>query len=418
MLDLPDLPDLPGLPDSPGLVAAQTPFDQTVGDLSSSDPSVRLRAVEALKEAAYPEAAVPLARLVTDRQDAVQLAAIAAELNIFLAERIVPRKRIGLVVEVRTPILAETVFSAGPSAIGARHVPAEVLAALRAAWRDDNPRVALEALYAFGALADAPSGADRRELLQASGPDAAALVGASDPAQRFAAIRVLGRLFARRKDDAPVEPSLGDAVIGALNDSDRVVKIAAMRALGAMRDDRAVESLTKLFEYYGRGENAEAALDALARIAHPSSVPLFLAQLTSKAPALRALAIDGLARQSDPAMLDRIKPVADADRDEAVALAGDFAAAMLGNGAVDRLVQAAARSKAQAREYLAELAPGRADRFARQAADPDERVRLVVVEALAVSGDPDALKIIQPLAQDRDPRVARAAERAAARLGR
>ena len=144
-------------------------------------------------------------QLVTDPQDAVQLAAIAAELNVFMAERIVPRKRIGLVVEVRTPILAEPLFSAGPSAVGARHVPMEVLAALRAAWRDDNPRVGLEALYAFGALGDEPSGADRRELLRTSGPDVAALVGASDPAMRFAALRVIGRLFAQRKDDAVVD---------------------------------------------------------------------------------------------------------------------------------------------------------------------------------------------------------------------
>ena len=409
--------DLPGLRSS-RVIAAQSPFEQTVRDLSSSDAGVRLRAVEKLKDAAYPEAAVPLARLVTDPQDAVQLAAIAAELNVFMAERIVPRKRIGLVVEVRTPILAEPLFSAGPSAIGARHVPMEVLAALRAAWRDDNPRVGLEALYAFGALGDEPSGADRRELLRWSGPDVAALVGASDPSMRFAALRVIGRLFAQRKDDAAVDATVGDAVIGALNHTDRAVKIAAMRALAAMRDDRAVDSLTKLFEYYGKGEIAEAALDALARIAHPSSVPLFIAQLGSKAPALRALAIDGLARERDPAALDRIRAVADADREEAVALAGAFAAAMLGNGAVDRLVQAAATSKAQARQYLVELAPGRAQLFARQTVDPDPRIRLAVVDALAVSNDPEALKIVEPLVQDGDPRVARAAEHAAARLRR
>ena len=45
----------------------------------------RLRTVRMLKDAAFPEAAVPLARLVTDPEDAVQLEAIAAELNIFLA---------------------------------------------------------------------------------------------------------------------------------------------------------------------------------------------------------------------------------------------------------------------------------------------------------------------------------------------
>ena len=410
-----DLPDLRGLPGHAAL-AAQVPFEQAARDLASSDPSVRLRTVQMLKEAAYPEAAVPLAPLVTDPQDAVQLAAIAAELNIFGAERIVPKKRIGLVVEVRNQILAEPLFSAGPSAIGPRPVPMEVLAALRAAARDDNPRVGLEALYAFGALAEEPSGERRRELLRASGPEIAAQIGAPDPAMRFAAVRVMGRVFAQRAGDAAVDPTVGDAVITALNDGDRAVKTGAMRALGAMRYERAVEALTQLFEYYGKGDNAEAALDALAHIAHPASVPLFVAQLTSRAPALRALAIDGLARQGDPAKLDHIKAVAEVDRDDTVVLAGAFAAALLGNGSLDRLVQAAAKPNVHAREYLVELAPGRSQLFARQAMDPDARIRLSVVDALGVSGDAAALKIVEPLLQDRDPQVVRAAERAVARL--
>ena len=409
---------LPGLPGPPGhtALAAQVPFDQAARDLSNTDPAVRLRTVQALAEAAYSESAVPLARLVTDPQDAVQLAAIAAELNIFIAERIVPKKRIGLVVEVRNQILAEPLFSAGPSKIGPRHVPMEVLTALRAAARDDNRRVGLEALYAFGTLADEPSGEQRRDVLRTSGPDVAALIGASDPALRFAAVRVMGRLFARRAGDAAVDSTVGDALISALNDNDRAIKIAAMRALGAMRYDRAVESLTKLFEYYGKGDNAEAALDALAHIAHPASIPLFAAQLAGKTPALRALAIDGLAREGDQAALDQIKAVADTDRDDAVSLAGAFAAALLGNGSLDRLVHAAAKPRPQARQYLAELAPGRAQLFAQHALDPDERVRLAVVDALGVSGDAEALKIVEPLLQDRDARVVRAAELAAARL--
>ena len=87
--------------------------------------------VQMLKDAAYPEAAVPLAKLVVDPQDDVQLAAIAAEINIFLAEQIVPRRRVGFIVEVRTPVAADAVFDSGPLAIGTRPVPTEVLDALR-----------------------------------------------------------------------------------------------------------------------------------------------------------------------------------------------------------------------------------------------------------------------------------------------
>jgi hypothetical protein len=48
--------------------------------------------------------------------------------------------------------------------------------------------------------------------------------------------------------------------------------------------------------------------------------------------------------------------------------------------------------------------------------DPDERIRGDVVDALGLGGDPAALGLVEPLTHDRDPQVARAAERAAARL--
>src|SRR5258706_9923001 len=85
------LPGLPDLPDLPGLrrLSAQIPFEQAARDLASTDSGARLKATRMLKEAAYPEAAVPLAALVTDPVDDVQLEAIAAALNIFLTERIV-----------------------------------------------------------------------------------------------------------------------------------------------------------------------------------------------------------------------------------------------------------------------------------------------------------------------------------------
>ena len=217
-----------------------------------------------------------------DPEDEIQLEAIAAELNIFLAEKIVPQKRVGLVVEVRTKIAAEAAFSAGPLALGATPVPLEVLTALRTAARDDNPRVGLEALYAFGALASAPAGDERRDLQQASSPELAAMIGASDEALRAAAVRVIGRVFAAHSSDEEADTSAGDAIITALNDRNKLIKLAAMETLGAMRYARGVEALTELFQYHKQGEFAEAAFDALARIAHPASIPLFVSQLGSE----------------------------------------------------------------------------------------------------------------------------------------
>ena len=70
---------------------------------------------------------------------------------------------------------------------------------------------------------------------------------------RYAAVRVLGRVFAKRAQDEPIESTVGDAVITALNDNDRAVKAAAMHALGAMRYERGVQALTDLFAVLRQG---------------------------------------------------------------------------------------------------------------------------------------------------------------------
>lgn len=398
--------------------AAQVTFEQTTVDLTSSDPGMRLRAVRMLREAAYPEAASPIATVLTDPEDVVQLEAIAAELNIFLAERVASRTRVAFIIEKRTPILAEAAFSAGPMALGPRPVPLDVLTALRAAARDDNPRVAVEALYAFGTLASEARPGDRRALLAASGPDLAAMIGVPDPARRFAALRVLGRLFERRPGDEPIEVNVGDAVIVALNEKTRAIRDVAMWALGSLRYERGIQALTDLFQHYGKGVEAETALEALARIAHPASAVLLTAQLDAGSSAMKAIAIGGLARMGDRAVLASIDGVLSKDRTDGVRLAGQFAAAQLSNAPVDALVDALnqPRAREQARQYLVELAQGHPDILVRQSQDPDPRVRADVVDVLGLTRSPAVLPLAEAMGKDADQQVARAAERAVARL--
>jgi HEAT repeat protein len=399
---------------------AQVSFEQATTDLASADAGTRMKAVQLLKTAAFPEAAVPLAAVLTDPQDDIQLEAIAAELNIFLADPIVPRKRVAFVIEKRSAVQAEAAFSAGPNALGAQAVPPQVLTALRTAARDENPRVGIEALYGFGTLAVQPGGAARRELLRAAGPDIAAFIGSSDPAMRYAAVRVIGRVFAWRREDAVIESTVGDAVITAMNDGDRAVRTSAMQALGAMRYERGVQALTDLFNYFKKGDAAEAAFDALAHIGHATSIPLFAAQLSSKSAALRGSAIEGLARSGDRSQLPAIQAIVDKEHDRGVSLAGAFAAVLLGNGSVDPVADALVRAnlREQAKRYVIEIAPGRTALFTHQLLDSDPQIRLDVVDALGLAGDPAAIAAVEPLTSDKDPDVARAAERAVARLKR
>src|SRR3954465_12675009 len=78
---------------------AQVPFEEAAKNLTSADRATRLRAVQLLKETTYPEAAIPLIAAVTDADDAVQLEAIAAGLNIFLADPGGTRKRAALRIQ-------------------------------------------------------------------------------------------------------------------------------------------------------------------------------------------------------------------------------------------------------------------------------------------------------------------------------
>lgn len=400
-------------------VAQQTlSFEQVIADLGNEDPGVRRVAAAALKQAAYPEAASPLARAVQDPEDAVQLEAIGAELNIFLADKVVPRKRVALVVEVRGTISAEPIFTAGPLALEPAPVPADVLDALRAAARDDNPRVAVEALYAFGALSANAYGPARQALLTASASELASGVGVPREDLRAAAVRVIGRVYARQPGDAPVPEAVGDALVEALNDRSANIRLAAMGALGALRYERAIQALTELFEHHARGNVAVAAFESLARIGHASSQPLFIANITSRDPLMRRLSIEGLARVGDRGMAAEVIARLQEERSEEVLLAGQFASVLLSDGRVDPIADNLSRPRVRpiARSYLQELAPGRVEAIAVHAQDPDAGVRLDVVEVLGQSGDRRAIPLLERLLQDTDPAVVRGTERAIGRL--
>ena len=402
----------------PGPPAPHVTFEQTVTDLSSADPATRLRAVKLLKSTSYPEAALPIAPLILDAFDETQFEAIAAELNIFLVDKVTPRRRVGLLVEVRNQIAAEQIFATGPSAIGPARVPAPVLSALATASKDPNARVAVEAIYAFGALAGDAALADRRSVLAQAGPVLAATIGATDPVLRLAALRVIGRVFAKRPDDAPVDESVGDAVIMALNDRESLIQQTAMWALGRMKYARAVQGLNELFQYHQRGALAEGAFQALAHIGHPSSLPQFVAQLNGRNQTYKLIAIEGLARTGDLSRADSIMNVLATEKNEALLLAGHFANVKLSNGPVEAIVDALSRGKLydQARDYLFEITPGRASAFARHLQDGDVRVRVELIDALGLSSDPAAVPLLEPLVKDKDASVARAAVRALARL--
>ena len=129
------------------------PFDSVVQNLKHPDPKVRLESLRLLREAGYPEAAGPVAQVMTDPLPQVQHEAIVAGLSFFLVEKVSTRRHVGGVIEVRNQNVAEGAFNAGPVATLARPVPREVIRGLLGATSSTDPRARVQATYALGVLA-------------------------------------------------------------------------------------------------------------------------------------------------------------------------------------------------------------------------------------------------------------------------
>ncbi len=382
--------------------AQQQRFDDVVRNLRNPDPKVRLSAVRLLRDAKYPESIAPMAPLVLDPIDDVQLEAIAAELSFFLEQDVKTTKMVGFVIEKRKSAIAAAAFDLGPLAVWPRPAPAELVTALLQALDDETPKVRLEAIYAVGVIAKAPLPADQVQRLTKA-------LDHYDPAVRGAAARVIGRL---RTAEA------GDALIKAVNDSRADVRYAAMRALGAIREARAAGALTEQFAFYKKGEGAWSALDALAQIGAPGSVPLFRERLQDKDPYIRRAATEGLGRAGDVESIDTLEKTVTTDDSPMVRLAAAFALHKLGRNYAARLVDLMSSPKVltQGQEYLIELGPSIAPTVAPRIQEPNPDVREALIDVLGVIGNESTLPLLQAATTDADASVVAAAKRATARL--
>ncbi|HJR60948.1 MAG TPA: HEAT repeat domain-containing protein [Vicinamibacterales bacterium] len=384
-----------------GGFAQQMRFDDVVRNLRNPDARARLSALALLRDAKYLEAIEPIAPLVNDPVDEVQLAAIDAELSFYLVEDLSGRKRVAFLVEVRNAGGAETAFGSGPLAVWPRPAPPVLTSALLEAVNDAHPRVRLDAMYTFGAIARPPVADSHAALLIKA-------LDHYDPAIRAAAARVAGRLQVK---------SAGAALINAVNDSQQPVRFAAMRALGEIREESAVTALTQQLEHYRKGEGAWSALDALAHIGHGSSVALFKTRLTDRDPYLRRAAAEGLARAGD-ASVEGALEAAVGDSSEMVRAAAAFALQARGRNAVAQLVAPldSDRMTPQIAAYFIELGQPVAAELASHLKNPSASIRGNVALILGAIGTAAEVPSLEPLLRDRSAEVRRAAERAIRRV--
>ncbi|MPZ16566.1 MAG: hypothetical protein GEV06_01430 [Luteitalea sp.] len=376
-------------------------FESVVAQLKSADPELRRGALRALGETGYPEAIGPISTLLRDPLDDIQREALNTLIGFFVAEPLQTRRYVGI-VELRNTNLAEAAFDLGPYSVIFQPVPGELTANLASAMADQSERTRLHAVYALGVMAR-PS---------VDGRTAQALIRLlEDPEAdiRRAAARVAGRLRVQQA---------GNALIASMNDRDESVRIAAMRAVGEVREWRALQALTDFFTYYERGPLAEAALEGLAHIAHASSQDLFRERLGDGSPLIRRYAVEGLARSGNRAAATAAATALESEQDEGVRLALAFASvASRGSGAETLTAGLAEHERySQAMDYFVELGPKALPglRAALQQSAPLVRQRAAIV--LGFIGGSDALALLESAERDPDADVARAAERAAARI--
>jgi HEAT repeat protein len=386
----------------PAMSAAQPlVFEDVIRNLRNPDPKVRISSVKLLRDASYPEAVVPMARLINDPVDEIQLEVIAAELSYFLVEPVPTRRKVALFVELRSEEQAARAFEMGPLAAWPRRAPAELIAELLKALDDEHARVRQEAIYTVGVIGADAIGAEGTHLLIKA-------LDHYDPAVRAGAARVIGRL----------RVAAGESLIKAMNDSSDQVRNASMRALGEIGDETAVKALSDQLNYYGKGEAAYSALEALARIGHSSSVPLFKERLTDRDPWMRRAAAEGLGRVGEAGALDALQAGVGNDESEMVRAAMAFALKKLGQGHVTRLVDFldSGRMAPQVQGYLLELGPSIVPELLPRLQEPDDTMRRALIEVIGALGDPSTIAALGPLLQDRNRDIVQAATHAIERI--
>ena len=139
----------------------------------------------------------------------------------------------------------------------------------------------IDAAYVFGILGGRSGRAVSPPELAAAGHALVAMIGSEDRKSRIAAARVAGRLFAAPFDRSGQRPAVPPGMVvglfALLNHDDQTEQLAAMDAIGLLRETTAVTSLTERYHYYRDGSMrslAGGALEALGRIGDSSTTAI------------------------------------------------------------------------------------------------------------------------------------------------
>ena len=407
--------------------AAQAPsFTDVVARLSSSDPGTRMDALRQLRDAGYLQAAPAIAPLLGDADLRVQALAVQSVVSLFLVDEAYTRAYGLSVIGEKGATLPLYAFVQRAGATIANPAPPAIIRGLIAAAGSPTMGTRFDAAYALGVLGPPVITRGQFPDGRAAADALMAILREPDGTMRLAATHVLGRLMgaALQNGDGNAElasrrTEVGDQIVAGMNDPDAMLRLSSMGALGEMRYDRAVQSLTDTYGYYKKGPEAIAALDAVAKIGHPGSLPVFIAQLGHRETHVRRLAVEGIARTGDKDGFAEMEARTSRDQSAFVAHARAFARARVGDySQLTKLVEGFKFSllESDTFDYLAELGAPVASGLWTFSTHKDAKVRAGVADVLGIVGSQASLPAVEALIGDKNSLVAAAAARSQKRL--
>jgi len=281
------------------------------------------------------------------------------------------------------------------------NVDPSVYKALAAALRDEKNEIRQEAALSLGILDGTVALKDLTVALQ--DPDSSV---------RGAAATAIGKIGTAQD---------GKALIPLLADESETVRKRVLKAIGVLKVKEAGPALREMYEANRRKDLGLKVLACVSRIGDPSQADLFRELIQDPDPERKRLAIEGLGRISDGAMLPAFTKDYQRERNDEVKLAYSFALTALGNRAfLDSLVLCLPSKTLgrRCRSYILEMGKDVLPELYPYLADPEADVRAELCDILAAFGDPAAIGRLSPLVNDPSTKVADRANRAVERLRR
>jgi len=239
-------------------------------------------------------------------------------------------------------------------------------------------------------------------------PDLVKACHSSDKSLSLVALNALAKI----KD-----PSAGPQLVDLLDSPDEEIKQEAAVTTGILKTTEALPRLQSLFENSADKRTRQKAMEGLAYLGDPVSVPFFTKALWISDNEIRTSAAEGMARAGDKKALAELERAVQAERDGDARLAMQFAITALGrddflNTLIGEL--SSTRRGNYAQSYLVELSknPEFLPRLYSYMNSRDSAVRRRLCTVLMFTGDGTSVDHLERLSHDPDGDVAREALRA------